>query len=626
MRSPLAACIDPFPAPLRRSYVSRFSVLALALALPLSGCANPLATAKPAPSVAQANSAPDWRRPDQDAIARAKAEHKLVLLSVQAEFCHWCHVMNDTTYRDPRVVALLRERFVTLRIDQAEDPALSARYADYGWPATAILTDTAEPVVALRGHQPADRFYALLTKLVADFDAGQTLSAPAHSGEASESDLASVAAQAQARLDALYDAREGGWGAPQKYPFAALVEQALTRAFVLGEDARSSQAQTTLRGHAQLIDPIAGGMYQYSLRSVWSAPHYEKLAEIQAGALRNFAQAYRATGDAEQLRALKRVASYVLDSLRTSDGVFLASQHADAGELDTPSFMSGADYYAKSEAERARVEAPAFDRHVYADLNGMLIHGLVEAHRASGDARLLEAAERAFARIEGSHRRGDAYAHEQSEQGPTRFLSDQVELARAALALADATEDEHYRARAYALMDFVIASLEDKDQGGFFAVSQEGAKSGVFAGRNKPLNENARLARLLLARARRESEPKFKELAERILRSQQSAIAEAGRKTGDALLALDDALHGYVMFTVVGPKSDPRTQALRAAAYRSYAPHALLRSDEPGQGHYPFPGEPAIFLCSDSACSAPVTSPDTLAGSLSAFVRAAREP
>jgi uncharacterized protein YyaL (SSP411 family) len=571
-------------------------------------------------------STPDWRRPDAQALARAKAEHKLVLLSVQAEFCHWCHVMNDTTYRDPRVVALLRERFVTLRLDQAEDPALSARYADYGWPATAILSDAGEPLIALRGHQPADAFYTLLSKLIQDFDAGRALSVPAPAQAAGDGDLATIAARAQTRLDALYDALEGGWGAPQKYPFSALVEHAFARDFVLGENAGRAQAAKTLAGHAQLIDPVAGGMYQYSLRGLWSAPHYEKLAEIQAGALRNFAQAYRATGQARYLRALEQVASYVLRSLRGGDGVFFASQHADAGELGEPSFVAGADYYAKSQAERARRAAPSFDRHVYADLNGMLIRGLVEAQRASGDARLLAAARTAFAQIDVSHRRGAAYAHEQSEQRPTRFLSDQVEMAHAALALADATGEESYRARAYATLDFVLATLQDREQGGFFAVSQDGAESGVFAARNKPLNENARLARLLYLRARREGEPEFKALAERTLRSEQRAIAEAGRKAGDALIALDDALHGYVMFTVVGPQADPRTQALRKAAYEVYAPHALLRSDEPGQSHYPYPGEPAIYLCSDSACSAPVTSPDALAESLSAFVRAARQP
>jgi uncharacterized protein YyaL (SSP411 family) len=598
----------------------------LGLLLSLAGCTAHVAPARPSVPAVSAATTPDWQRPEPSAITRAKAEHKLVLLSVQAEFCHWCHVMNDTTYRDPRVVALLRERFVTLRIDQAEDPALSARYADYGWPATAILTDAAEPVVALRGHQPADGFYALLSKLVHDFDAGRPLATPEQTMVSGATDLVTLEQAARARLDGLYDPAQGGWGSPQKYPFAAPVEYALERDFVLGEEARRTQALDTLAGHAQLIDPVAGGMYQYSLEAVWTAPHYEKLAEIQAGALRNFAQAFRATGETRFLNAGEQVANYVLTALRTSDGAFMASQHADAGELGQPSFMAGSVYYAKSQAERAQTLAPRFDRHVYADLNGMLIHGLVALWRAAGDARFLAAAETCAARIERTHRRDAAYVHEESERGAARFLSDQVEMIAALSALADATGKDAYRTQAYATLDFTLSALQDKEHGGFFAVTAQAESQGVFGGQNKPLNENARLARLLLARARREYDERFKPLAEATLRSQAAAIAEAGRKAGDALLALTEAAGSYVMFSVVGPQADARTQALRAAAYKAYAPHALLRTDEPGQGHYPYPGEPAIFLCSDSACSAPVFQPDALRDSLNAFVRAAREP
>jgi uncharacterized protein YyaL (SSP411 family) len=256
----------------------------------------------------------------------------------------------------------------------------------------------------------------------------------------------------------------------------------------------------------------------------------------------------------------------------------------------------------------------------------MLIRGLVELWRAVGDVRYLDAAKRATARIERSHGRGAAYAHEESQRGDARFLSDQVEMAGALIALADATGDQAYRTRAYATLDFARSALGDTAHGGFFALTASERGVGVFSGQHKPLHGNARIARLLLARARREGDAALKELAERTLRSQATAIGEAGRKAGEALLALSETFGGYVMFSVVGAKADPRTKALRDAAYHAYAPHALLREDEPGQGHYPYPGEPAIYLCSDSACSAPVFSAEAVQGSVNAFVRAAREP
>jgi uncharacterized protein YyaL (SSP411 family) len=589
-------------------------------------CAHPTVRPLQAPR-ATLDTTPAWQPWSADAFAQARSQRKLILLSVQAEFCHWCHVMNATTYRDPRVVALLRERFVTLRVDEAERPDLSARYADWGWPATALLTPEARGIVTLRGHRPAQDFLHLLRELVAELDAGGAL-APRESPRpgAGDSDLARGHARALAQLDALYDSAQGGWGRPQKYPFAAPVEHAFLRAFVAGEAARRERALATLRGHAQLIDPVAGGMFQYSLRGVWSAPHYEKLASIQAGALANFAEAYRASGEARWLDDAHHIARYVLTSLRAANGAFFASQNADAGALGEPDYLEGARFYALDAGARARVAEPARDEHVYANLNGQLIQGLLALHRASPDPGLLATAREACAALTASHARGPAFAHEAGDDGALVYLSDQVEMATALLALADASAERDYRARAYATMDFVIARLSDRTHGGFFAQSEDASAVGVFAERQKPAADNARFARLLLTRARREDDPALRALAEQTLAAQlgDEQLARQGRKVSDLLLGLEHATSGYVTFSIVGFEDDPRTRALYDVAYRAYVPHGILRLEAPGESHYPYPDRPAVYLCSDSACSAPASTPEELSSALAAFVRETR--
>src|SRR5271170_658368 len=77
-----------------------------------------------------------------DAFKQAQREHKLVLLHLGAGWCHWCHVMEHVTYRDPAVDKLIQEHFVAIHVDQDSRPDLSNRYEDYGWPAT-ILFDAA---------------------------------------------------------------------------------------------------------------------------------------------------------------------------------------------------------------------------------------------------------------------------------------------------------------------------------------------------------------------------------------------------------------------------------------------------------------------------------------------------
>ena len=73
-----------------------------------------------------------WIGWTDDVFARAQREHKLVLLDLEAVWCHWCHVMDEVTYRDPAVVALVREHYLAVKVDQDSRPDLSNRYEDYG--------------------------------------------------------------------------------------------------------------------------------------------------------------------------------------------------------------------------------------------------------------------------------------------------------------------------------------------------------------------------------------------------------------------------------------------------------------------------------------------------------------
>src|ERR1700743_3403763 len=97
-----------------------------------------------------------------EAFEKSRREHKFILLDGAAEWCHWCHVMDETTYRDPRVVALLAERFIAVRVDVDARPDLQERWADYGWPATIVLRADGAQVGALKGYIGADRFVDLL--------------------------------------------------------------------------------------------------------------------------------------------------------------------------------------------------------------------------------------------------------------------------------------------------------------------------------------------------------------------------------------------------------------------------------------------------------------------------------
>src|ERR1700683_2235224 len=129
-----------------------------------------------------------WQRQWTEALfAQAAREHRFVLLDLHAVWCHWCHVMDDETYADASVVALIGARYLPISVDADSDPALSSRYGDWGWPATIILASDGTEIVKRRGFIPPAQMASLLQAIIDDPSPGpsvQAAAAPSPSGAA----------------------------------------------------------------------------------------------------------------------------------------------------------------------------------------------------------------------------------------------------------------------------------------------------------------------------------------------------------------------------------------------------------------------------------------------------------
>ena len=162
--------------------------------------------ASASPAGAPAEPAISWQRWSPQVFERAAAEGRLVLLDLEAGWCHWCHVMDAETYGDPRVKALLGERFIAVRADQDADPALSARYEEFGWPATIVLGADGTERLKLRGFRSATELLGLLRGVL---DAGQGGTAAATAAAPSGPPVGAVRLSAEARAQLLRRFLEG---------------------------------------------------------------------------------------------------------------------------------------------------------------------------------------------------------------------------------------------------------------------------------------------------------------------------------------------------------------------------------------------------------------------------------
>ena len=99
---------------------------------------------------------------------RAAREDKYILLHMAAVWCHWCHVMERTTYRDAAIQQRIAEKFIAVRVDQDSDPALSYRYENWGWPATIMIDKDGNEIFKRRGYIPPELFGKLLAAVIED--------------------------------------------------------------------------------------------------------------------------------------------------------------------------------------------------------------------------------------------------------------------------------------------------------------------------------------------------------------------------------------------------------------------------------------------------------------------------
>ena len=118
-------------------------------------------------------------------FAEARAQHRFVLLDLEAVWCHWCHVMDEQTYSDPQVIALMNQRYLAAKVDQDSDPDLSNRYGDYGWPATIVFAADGSEIIKHQGYMPPANMVSLLQAIITDPSPGPSVSAltPVRSGK-----------------------------------------------------------------------------------------------------------------------------------------------------------------------------------------------------------------------------------------------------------------------------------------------------------------------------------------------------------------------------------------------------------------------------------------------------------
>ena len=566
-----------------------------------------------------------WRTQWSDAVFdQATKDHRFVILDLHAVWCHWCHVMDEQTYGDPKVQSLISKRYVAVSVDADSDPDLSSRYGDWGWPATIVLAADGSEIVKRRGYIPPEQMASLLQAIIDDPSPGPSVG-PAivltehgstHLNSRARTALTSTYAQA-------YDTQHGGWGNGHKFIDAAALELAYSNAD-RGDALGVQQARQTLDANLRLIDPVWGGVYQYSDQADWNSPHFEKLLSYQADDLRLYSEAYARWKDPRYLAAAKSLYRYMTTFLAAPDGGFYVSQDADVSAQ-----ISGHDFYPQDDAARRTIGMPRIDTHEYAREAGWAIRALCKYFEVTGEKDALLEAERAarWAIAERSLPSG-AFRHNAQDRGGP-YLDDALAMSQAYVALYRSTAGREWLGRAATVLQSVNRTLRDP-LGGFLAAPRSNQHHGVFRETVRQPEQNAALVRVAGLMHRYTGDVRYQKMATHGMKYLVAfATAAPEQLRAEILLADRELSTPPIHITVVGHKADPSARALHSAALRYPSDYLQIDWWDRDEGPLPNPelqypplDRAAAFACTASACSMPVFD----AAGIETAVRAALVP
>lgn len=556
-----------------------------------------------------------WRSYDDAIFAEAKRDNKLVLLDLEAVWCHWCHVMDQKTYADPRIAELLANKYICIKVDQDAQPDLANKYEEYGWPATIIFDGDGREIAKRSGYINPEKMQTLLSAIIKNPtpEPGEKVENAAN-GDAqsppSKSDQVAVGPLPERLKQELvdkhlagFDSKYGGWGTYQKFLDSDSVEYSLLLGNS-GDKAALARAKKSLDGELNLLDPAFGGLYQYSTDGDWQHPHFEKIMQTQADGLRIYALAYSVYNDKRYLAAAKSIARYLAEYLTSPDGAFYTSQDADLVKG-----QHSAEYFALATQQRLKLGLPRIDKHSYSRENGWAISALAALYGVSGEAAYLKQAQKACDWVLVNRAlAGGGFSHDAHDLGGP-YLGDTLAMGRAFASLYQVTADRRYLTQARACADFIDKHF--KADSGY--VTSDATASRVV----KPvalLDENIMLCRFANQLNHLTGEAKYRTMSDHALGYLATPAAAYKRKilVAGILLANKEATSVPLHITVVGAKSDVQAQILFASALKLPQVYKRIEWYDPAEGPMPNPDTelPAMpracaFVCSEGRCSSP---------------------
>jgi uncharacterized protein YyaL (SSP411 family) len=296
----------------------------------------------------------DWFEWGPEALTKAKAEDKPILVSIGYSACHWCHVMERESFEKEEVAQVMNKFFVCIKIDREERPDLDQIYMDAvqalgvngGWPLNVFLTPDQKPFFGGTYFSPAawtqiltniDRAFKVNRQQIEDTSEELRLHLLRSDVERfiqkpQDSNLLHDLEAIYQRLATRFDNVWGGLDKAPKFVMPSIWMFLLRYYHLSNQTGAYEQVLLTLKRNAMggIYDQIGGGFSRYSVDVYWFIPHFEKMLYDNAQLLSLYAEAYTLSKEEEFKTVVYETFAWLQREMTHPGGGFFSALDADS--------------------------------------------------------------------------------------------------------------------------------------------------------------------------------------------------------------------------------------------------------------------------------------------------------
>ena len=299
----------------------------------------------------------NWHAWNEETLALAKKENKLILISVGYAACHWCHVMEHESFENDSVAKIMNENFINIKIDREERPDIDQIYMTAvqlltqsgGWPLNCVALPDGRPFWG-GTYFPKEEWMSNLTQ-IADFykkdpekitEYADNLTKGIKDAETISLNttkpvyLKDTLSSAVEKWSQQFDRNLGGTNRAPKFPMPNNYHFLLRFATQTKNKNLLDYTYNTLNKMALggIFDHVGGGFARYSTDKNWHIPHFEKMLYDNAQLVSLYADAYLISKTKLYKETVYRTLDFVERELTNNEGAFYSSLDADSKNED----------------------------------------------------------------------------------------------------------------------------------------------------------------------------------------------------------------------------------------------------------------------------------------------------